>query len=531
MHNEKYYAGGRPIAVIDLETDPFQYDRVPEPFSSAFYNGETYIEFWGDDCVTQLYDYLSELPEQHTIYAHNGGKFDFMYFFEQGLITDNVTVISGRIVKADLCHHEIRDSFSIIPVGLAAYQKDEINYEWFEKHCREKYKKEILAYLATDCEYLFELVCRFIDRFGLQLTIGSTALKELRKYHQFEKTNAKHDEIYRPYYFGGRVECFKKGIHKGDYFLFDVNSMYPYVMANYQHPTGIHYLNITSLKNAEKYPFYFIHFTGCNRGALPMRTKDGLDFNCNYGEFFTTSHELRVALKYNLIDIDQVHNIAVPSEFIQFDTFINSMFQEKVQAENANDKAWRLFVKLCMNSSYGKFGQNPDHFYDWFIYCRGVNKRPSMSDGWEPFLDSFDLEVWRRPAEIGVYSYNDVATAASITSAARAVLLEAKVNAIDPLYCDTDSLIARGINNVPFDESDLGAWSSEPCDVAAIAGKKLYALYYQGKNTKLSTKGVRLTEKQVLELIKGKHVTFNNPAPSFSMRGGVKFISRTVKMM
>jgi len=70
----------RKLAVIDLETDPFQHGRLPEPFLSGFDNGEQVVEFWGDDCILRLVEFLATLKEPHIIYAHNGGKFDFFYF-------------------------------------------------------------------------------------------------------------------------------------------------------------------------------------------------------------------------------------------------------------------------------------------------------------------------------------------------------------------------------------------------------------------------------------------------------------------
>ena len=44
----------RKLAVIDLETDPFQHGRLPKPFLSGFDNGESVVEFWGDDCILRL---------------------------------------------------------------------------------------------------------------------------------------------------------------------------------------------------------------------------------------------------------------------------------------------------------------------------------------------------------------------------------------------------------------------------------------------------------------------------------------------
>jgi hypothetical protein len=223
------------LAVIDLETDPFKWGRVPKAFASAFFDGEQYINFWGADCVHLLVEYILSLEDEYYIYAHNGGKFDFFYLMEEGVLDNPVKIINGRIVTAAMGKHELRDSYAILPIPLKAYEKDEIDYAKFEFDKREKHKPEILKYLRHDCEYLYTLVDKFLNRFGLNLTVGSTAIKELQKFHKFEKTKRWHDEIYRPYYFGGRVQCFEHGILEGDFKVYDVNSMYPHVMKNYKH--------------------------------------------------------------------------------------------------------------------------------------------------------------------------------------------------------------------------------------------------------------------------------------------------------
>ena len=41
---------------------------------------------------------------------------------------------------------------------------------------------------------------------------------------------------------------------------------------------------------------FFIHFTGSNKHALPFRTKEGLNFNIEHGEFHTTWHEANTDL-------------------------------------------------------------------------------------------------------------------------------------------------------------------------------------------------------------------------------------------
>jgi hypothetical protein len=98
------------------------------------------------------------------------------------------------------------------------------------------------------------------------------------------------------------------------------------------------------------------------------------------------------------------------------------------------------------------------------------------------------------------------------------------------MYCDTDSIACTDTGNLEIDPSALGAWDIEAqCDYGGIAGKKLYA--FHDKNTgkwKTASKGVRFTPEQILEVAKGHETKYNPIAPSFSLKRGVKFISRRV---
>lgn len=525
------------LAVCDAETDPFKYGRKPKAFAWGLFDGLHYIDFWGDDSTDQFLKHLETIKTPLRIYAHNGGKFDFFYLLEKQVITDPVKIINGRIVSARIGIHEIRDSYAIVPVPLAAFQKDEIDYSWFEREVREKHKADILHYLASDCENLFELVHAFVERFGYRLTIGGTAINTLRKLHPFEKQNDKHDAIYRPYYFGGRVQCYNIGELRGKFKIFDVNSMYPYVMANAQHPTGKNYIikysadsnfyNTGFLSDSVESQPYFIHFTGTNKNALCSRADNGsLTFEKRYGEFFTMSHELQIALKYNLVAIDEIHEIRIPADTIRFGDFVHTYIADKIDAKKEGDAAKELFSKLLLNSSYGKFGQNPDNFYDWAFRYRG---EPMYDlNEWELYIQADFVELWRKPSPKPVYF--DVATAASITSAARAVLLEAIVNADTPLYCDTDSLICKGLNGVKLDSYALGAWDLEAeGDLLCLAGKKLYALFDNGKPVKKASKGVKLSADEIRQVANGEEITWRNMAPNFKFDGETVFVKRTVK--
>jgi len=526
----------RRIAVFDLETDPFLFGRKPEPFAAGFYDGVDYVEFWGSDCVVNLANYCEDRDGDFYLMAHNGGKFDFIYLIERRLLENPVKVINGRIVSAKMGRHTLRDSYAFLPVPLAAYQKDEIDYSHFEKGVRDRYKAEILHYLKKDCEYLFDMVKAFTDRFGVQLTIGGTAIKQLEKFHPFERQNRTHDETFRPFYFGGRVQCFETGHIRRDLKVYDVNSMYPYVMSTMLHPTGREYSyfdgdNVVFNSDYDVIGFegkpYFIHFEGDNHNALPTRTKSGLDFTISKGEFYTTSHEFKVCMRYGLVKPSAVLSVFVATKTIAFAEYVNHFIIEKVNAKKAGDRIAEIFAKLLLNSAYGKFGQNPDHYKDWIFKTEDLSYTELLNAGYTPYQDYDGVELWERPSDNE--SYFDVATAASITGASRAVLLEALQHAKGVVYCDTDSIICESYDG-DIDSYRLGAWDFEKeGDAIFIYAKKIYALYHKGVCVKLASKGVRMNGEDIIKLCKGINYVYKRDAPNLKMTGEAKFIERELR--
>jgi hypothetical protein len=536
----------KPIAVIDLETDPFLYGRIPKPFAAGFYSTELgFISFWGVDCIDALLSFLNTLQIPHLIYAHNGGKFDYMYFVDR--LDNPIKIINGRIAKAKFGIHELRDSYSIMPMPLSNYKKDEIDYSHFEVDKREKHKTKIIEYLKGDCIYLHELVTAFVERFGTKLTIGSTAIAELRKLTEFETTGATFDSVFRPFYYGGRVECFKPGIHKGKFKVIDVNSMYPFVMREYSHPAGSEYLSVSDPeidKNGELIGYegetYLAIVIARNKGALPFREISSLNFNKGYAEFYATSHEIKVALKYKKIEILKVKAAYTFFDEMDFTEYIDKYSAEKVAAKENDDKVAEIFAKFLLNSLYGKFGSNPDNYFDYHILKHGEeipaewlgydDKGIYGIENWTLHESHPECEIWKKPSPH--HRFFNVATAASITGAARAVLLDAIYKIKSPFYCDTDSIIFQGSSNyLNLDKSKLGAWKLEATgDRLAIAGKKLYALMNNSECVKLASKGARLAPGDIFNLCKGETIEWKNNAPNMKMSGDAKFVKRNIRM-
>lgn len=516
------------IAVIDTETDPFKFNRVPKPFCCEFYTDKISEQFWGEDCMMQLASFCEKLPDDYLIYAHNGGKFDFHFMHDY--LDNPIKIINARIVSAKFFHHTLRDSLAIMPVPLRDYEKVEFDYTKLERPIRQKHKTEILDYLHSDCMNLFKMVSTFVERFGPKLTVGSMAIGELRKIHKFDRMDQESDQQFRPYYFGGRVECFESGIIKGPFQVYDVNSMYPAAMRNFKHPHNNMFVQQNEIPD-DYSAVYFVHFKGKNRGALPVKTEKGLSFNVLQGEFFACSHEIKVALKYGLIDIDKIISVHVATETTSFGAFVDRFYAEKVQAGLVGDKLGKLFAKFILNSAYGKFGQSPDNFKDYMLVRDFGDDFQHIEKGYAIEAEFPSFEIWSKPSEIFDHSFYDVSVAASITSAARAMLLGGLQNAQRPIYCDTDSIICQKLRRT-ISETELGDWKFEgEYDFAAIAGKKMYAMYNNGDLTtkKLASKGAKLELMEIIDICKGNKFHHRNIAPTFSLKKAPYFVERSIR--
>src|SRR6202000_2635440 len=109
-------------------------------------------------------------------------------------LEDDILITNGRIMKAKIGAAELRDSYSLMPFSLATYEKDAIEYWKMEKEHRENYRDEILSYLRSDCVYLQRLITKWHELFGQEkITVGSTAMQEIRKRHKFKRADNRLD--------------------------------------------------------------------------------------------------------------------------------------------------------------------------------------------------------------------------------------------------------------------------------------------------------------------------------------------------
>jgi hypothetical protein len=219
------------------------------------------------------------------------------------------------------------------------------------------------------------------------------------------------------------------------------------------------------------------------------------------------------------------------------------------------------FGKLLMNNAYGKLAQDPARYKEHYLTDPGFGKpikyrspaekppaewlksiyemgQPDGDQFLVPYYECAQFDMWAKPAP--GFRYRNVGTAASITGAVRSVLMRALTKAVQPIYCDTDSIIALDLPGVELSKTALGAWDIEDhFSEVVIAGKKSYgARYAQPKRQsdgslatfKIRSKGTQEPSwDQLLHMLQGGVVHMVNRAPTITKWGDQHYIERCIR--
>jgi hypothetical protein len=390
--------------------------------------------------------------------------------------------------------------------------------------------------------------------------MASAALTLLRSKHGFDTLTEKQDAELRAFYFGGRNQCFATGVLHGNWKVYDVTSSYPDTMKRLKHPISSTPIYGTKINDKT----HFAYIRAWSLGALPIRREDGgLDFPIGTRDFYACIHEIRAGLETKTLRIIKVYHTITFDTETDFSEFIDEEFELRALAMQAGDGIGTLFHKLEPNSSYGKFAQDPRKYENWLFnpyeiptpfYCDTCQQRirkklpkencttcdgdnPSTSPyGWYLHTRKAGRDIYAQPQRVKPGGFFNVATAASITSGARATLLRGIQRATRPIYCDTDSIICEhleeggGVSINLTGQKILGTWELEATgDTVCIAGKKLYAVFNSGEVIKKASKGVNLTADQIRRVCEGDVVSYADPVPKFSLDKEPVFITRNIR--
>ena len=481
------------------------------------------------------------------MYAHNGGKFDYHYLREFINSDEEILVIGGRLSKFRIGNTEFRDSLNLFQ-GTKLEQfggKIAIDYNTFEPERRTdpNIAADIRRYLRADCAVLTGALDRYFTTYGKSLTQAGACMKYWEKHFNQTAPRQRMSDFhkYKPYYNGGRVQCFESGVASASFQVVDINSAYPFAMT-YRHPISTSALLRRELPPVNQYHKCLIKLKCSARGCFPWRDADGaLYFPDDEGgkrkrirEYHVTGWEYLTALALDAISHVKILEVHYFPETVSFKDYIDHFYEVRQNAKKTGDKMMDIFAKYFMNSLYGKFGQDVDNHED-FVIATSDSKADWVAKGYKDYKPFGDRRLMQRSKKYLAEDspkrrYYNVTTAASITGFVRAHLFKSLSECSQPIYCDTDSIAARKTEGLQI-SGQLGDWKLEMnCDQYAVAGKKLYAFRdAQTGEYKTACKGVSLTAQEIIRVANGETIKYEPQVPTYSINRDVpRYINRDV---
>lgn len=363
-------------------------------------------------------------------------------------------------------------------------------------------------YCKGDVEILCRALIRWLDMLvsedlgGFASTLAGQAMRTWR--HRFMRHPVLIDihegalALAREAYLGGRNECFRQGVIEGRVHCIDINSMYPAVMRGRLYPTRLVGLD-TARPQATLAKYRASHGTvgkallRCQEPIYPRIIAGRLCFPVGTFRAALAGPELLYAFDHG--HILKLESVAVYEQADIFSEFIDYFYHKRLEAKAAGDALTTYYLKILMNSLYGKFGQRGR------VWENSGEAPDDSARAWVEY-DVATGKVYKHrqlcglsqvKSEAGESSDSMPAIAATVTSYARLELYRLILMAgwDNCYYCDTDSLFVNdaGLANLTsmLDSDRLGAAKHEWTSYAVhIRGLKDYTV-----GDKVKVKGVR----------------------------------------
>jgi hypothetical protein len=404
------------------------------------------------------------------------------------------------------------------------------------------FKDEAIKYCKLDCKCLYDVLTKFniliFKEFKVNmtksLTLPALAMR-IFKTHFMPK-----DSIYqilgnieqniRDSYTGGavdvyiphnRVESFFSKIFNKLYY-YDVNSLYPTIMAKTPMPVGKPIYFEGDIRNIDPQAFGFFYCKINSPDYLEhpilqrrIKTSEGIRTIAGLGswEGYIFSGEMDNAMKFGY-----QFEILKGYEFKKgdlFSSYVNKMYQLRLQFEKGHPM--NLVAKLLMNSLYGKFGMKLDSTIIEMFNTSNETENKLFKDMLEVYgetlqdyiqLDNHFLTIrksmlnYKYDEESDSYHGMDVniAIASAITAGGRMWMSVLKNNSkFNLYYSDTDSAII----DKPLPDfmvgGELGQFKLEhTIDRAVFLAPKVYGLVTVEGEEVIKVKGV--TKEQLSDI-------------------------------
>ena len=408
------------------------------------------------------------------------------------LISDMNQVYSITLFFTPVFKVTIYDSLKIIPLSIdqmaRAYRlpilKGDLDYRAYREVGHELTEDE-KYYIRHDVQIAAMVLREFIDQGMTKMTAGSNALytykkmmggnKKFRKL--FPLLDPEQDAFIRKAYKGGYTYAHKpfKGKPQGAGLVYDVNSLYPSVMASMDGqllPTGRPRWFDGEPTHDEFRPLWVacvsLSFT-LREGYLPIVQLKG-NYRFRQTEYLEDSQGVvtitvtnvdweLIKGHYHVSDVTWHGGYDFCASDSLFRAYVDHWTEVKIQAGREGNAGLRQIAKLMLNSLYGKFATRTEV----------LSRRPRVVND---VLRYVDLPPETRDPvylPVGVF----------ITAWARKKTIDAAQAHIDRfMYCDTDSIHLLGTDipqDLDIDDFRLGAWKLESTfDRAKFLGAKCY---------------------------------------------------------
>ena len=393
------------------------------------------------------------------------------------LISDMNQVYSTEIGFDD-ANVLIWDSLKLIPMSVAAEakafglpeSKGELDYSLYREPGHVMTEEEA-DYIRRDVQIDAAAIQIMHDNGLEKMTIGACALSGYRsivgsgtRFRKiFPMLTPEEDEFIRKSYRGGWVYANPKyaGVEVGEGISYDVNSLYPSVMASCDgetlpfgkpvpftgkpEPDELYTLWVARLKmtfHVKPHHLPCIQLKG-NLSFLPTEYIE--DSGDEQTITLTSGDWELIQRQYDVHVVEWVGGYYFKSSRTLFRGYVSQWIEEKNQATIDGNPGRRQIAKLMLNSLYGKFatqisGRSRKPTLDEHDTLRYVDLDPEERDGVYLPVGTF-ITAWAR--------YKTVTTAQSLGDRF--------------LYSDTDSVKVLGIERprMKVDDVRLGWWKDE----------------------------------------------------------------------
>lgn len=434
------------IATFDIESHDWKKYAY-----GAHYNGLEVRYFEG---MKDLLDFmLQDKFRDWKQFAHYGGRFDFLFLLDAiqhtGLkfkpLAIGAKLAELKIEKPNNRGHywyfrdsstQLGDSLARLTQSFGVTEKLQgaIDFDAGERFdFRNSLHRE---YLRRDVVGLYEVIKAYqsheaVQAGGLKLTIASQGMDFFRRGMK-EPLIQSPDSVQnfvRESYVGGRCELFK---FSGDQIsVYDINSMYPYVMRHKTLP--MEYIGQSSDWREFGFHKCRIKMPETYIPPLPSKISGKLYFPIGNFEGTYFSEELKLASSLGAeIELIEGHQFSQSDHF--FKNYIDYWWNER--QKHPSGTARNYIAKLFMNSLYGKFGQKEE-------MIKTISVSELKNQNFEPFINE---EISEKLGLVNLRKRHRspfmlVHLAAAITSWSRIHLYRYILhNEKSVYYCDTDSL-------------------------------------------------------------------------------------------